>query len=465
MTNLLSRIFNPLRTRSAGEGQYRPGPYYLPISGGWLPAGAPWNWWQSSSLQPQGESSAMVEACVSAYAQTVAMLPGSHWLSRPDGGRDRIVNSDLNRILRRPNDYQSISDLLLNLTRRLWSRGESFAVAIRNDRGEVAELHLMRNGEARLAPDGSIFYSLAGNEIIETRFDMSYPIPARDVLHIRLHTPQHELKGVSPILATELERLMSGAALNQQATFYLNQARPSFMLETDEKLNKDQRDELRRYWNEQTRGENAGGSPILSWGLKAKPVNTSARDSQLAEILQKTDQDIALAFRMPLQVLGVGGTPFASTEALMQSWISQGLGFCLNHIEVAFDNFFKLAGQPTEYTEFDTKVLLRSAFKERVEGLAQGVIGGIFSSDEARAEFDLAATPGGYGKMPRTQQQVVPLSYGAAMQPPDPNAGKVPPAEVKPTASDSSGDQQQQDEQKNFARFLLRQDMDRYHAA
>ena len=61
------------------------------------------------------------------------------------------------------------------------------------------------------------------------------PIPARDVLHVRLHTPRHPLKGESPILATVLDRAMGGAALNQQVAFYLNQARPTFILETDEK--------------------------------------------------------------------------------------------------------------------------------------------------------------------------------------------------------------------------------------
>jgi HK97 family phage portal protein len=470
MANLLSRISAPLlRSLSPplvrGEGEVRPGPYYLPVTGGWLPAGSPWNWWQSGTRIRSSDTSAMVEACVSAYAQTVAMCPGNHWLSDDDGGRTRVTNSDLSRILRQPNDYQSISDVLLNLTRRLYLYGEAFAVAIRNNRGEVSELHLMQHGVANVAWDGSVFYSLQGNQIVQQRYDLSYPIPARDVLHVKLHTPYHPLKGVSPILATELARAMSGAVLNQQVAFYMNEARPSFMLESPNKFNEDQIKELRKRWNDQTQGLNAGGSVILTDGLKANPVVASARDGQLADMLKMTDQAIALAFRMPLQVLGIGGTPFASTEALMQSWISQGLGFCLNHIEQAFDLMFRLRGVPDEYTEFDARALLRSAFKERVEGMAAGVLGGIFSSDEARADFDLAKTPGGYGEQPRVQQQVVPLSYGAAMQPPDPNAGKAPPAEVKPTANDSSGDQQQQDEQKNFARFLLRQDMDRYHAA
>jgi HK97 family phage portal protein len=442
MANLLTRIFRPPAVR--GEGEVRPGPYYLPITGGWLPAGAPWNWWQSG-IHPRGtDTSAMVEACVSAYAQTVAMCPGAHWLSQPDGGRDRIENSDLNRILRRPNDYQSISDFMLNLTRRLYLYGEAFAVAIRNNRGEVSELHLMQHGVANVAFDGSIFYSLQGNQVVQSRYDLSAPIPARDVLHVRLHTPYHPLKGVSPILSTEVERELSGAVMSQQVAFYLNQARPSFILETDKELNADQTAELRARWNQQTQGANAGGTPILAWGLKANPVVSNARDAQLAELKQMTDQAIAMAFRMPLQVLGIGGTPFASTELLMQSWISQGLGFCLNHIESAFDNFFKLQGQPLEYTEFDTDALLRSAFKERVEGLSAGVLGGIFSSDEARARFDLPKSPNGVGELPRVQQQVVPLTYGADLQPPPNPAPAAPPpaaSDAKPPPDDQANKQ------------------------
>jgi hypothetical protein len=120
----------------------------------------------------------------------------------------------------------------------------------------------------------------------------------------------------------------------------------------------------------------------------------------------------------------------------MQSWIASGLGFTLNHIEEAFGILFGLRGQPDEYLEFDTNALLRSAYRERIEALARGVISGIYSPDEARASEDLPAVANGYGEMPRVQQQVVPLSYGAAMEPPSPNA---PPA-VPPPATDPSAD-------------------------
>src|SRR4051812_30827153 len=103
--DLVRRVVGPLIAR-ATEGQYRPGPWYLPVTGGWLPAGVGdyINWWQLG-YDPVGGSgrSAIVEACVSAYAQTTAMCPGDHWRMNDKGGRSRVTNSALSRVLRRPN--------------------------------------------------------------------------------------------------------------------------------------------------------------------------------------------------------------------------------------------------------------------------------------------------------------------------------------------------------------------------
>jgi HK97 family phage portal protein len=450
---ILSRIFGG--KIKAAEGEYRPGPYLM--DGGWLSAsaGRALNWWQmGNSLSPYGAQSAIVEACISAYAQTAAMCPGDHWRKQADGGRVRVSNSALSRIMRKPNDYQTISDFMMNAVRSLYSSGETFALALRNDRFEIDELHLMnsRNCSYMLGADGSVFYSLSGNEIVERRFGASLIVPARDVLHIRLHTPRHPLKGESPILAAALEVAAGNVLLQRQLDFFGNQAKPSIMLSTDQVLTLDQVKALRSSWDAQTRGENSGGTPILTAGLKPLTVSTSAQDSQLAETMKMSEQNIALAFRVPLQILGLGGTTFANTELLMQSWIASGLGFCLNHVEEAFGQLFGLRGMPDEYLELDTKALLRSAFKDRIEGMARAVQGGIYSPDEARGEFDLPEVPGGHGAEPRLQQQVMPLSWHTQpATPPD-----VPPPAPEPSPPEpaqETDDDEQRDPGEIFDRI------------
>ncbi len=405
------------------------------MDGGWLPAGTALNFWQKGqNVRPYGGHSAMVEACVSAYAQTVAMCAGDHWRLKPDGGRERVTTSALSRILRQPNDYQSISDFLLNLTRSLYCDGNAYAMALRNSRFEISGFHLMRPREVgvMVGEDGSIFYRLGGNEILERRLGaQSFTVPARDVLHVRLHTPRHPLKGESPILAASMDIAAGNAAVQRQIEFFRNESKPSFILTSDQVLNVDQMRQLRSAWEEQTKGAGAGGTPILSGGLKPIPVETSATDAQLAETLKMSDQAVALAFRVPLQILGIGGTPYASTEMLMQSWIASGLGFALNHIEEAFGLMFGLRGVPDEYVEFSTSPLLRSSFKERVEAYAAGVKGGIFKRNEARGDFELPTVEG--GDLIYAQQQDVPLAL-LVDGPPKPAA----PAAPSPTSDEPS---------------------------
>jgi len=419
----------------AVEGGYSPGPYYVPYSGGWLPAGTSPNYWQlGQDVLPTPTRSAIVEACISAYSQTVAMCPGDHWRTKDNGGRERVTTSALSRLLRSPNDYQSPSDFLLNLTRQLYQEGNAYALALRNARFEVQEFHLMDSFLSRpmLAYNGEIFYRLYGNQVIERRLEnQAIIVPARDVLHVKLHADRSRanpfpLWGMTPLLAALIDMGVAGAISEQQLNYYLNQARPSAVLQTDLVLDKDQVQALRDRWDEQSRGLSQGKTPILTAGLKVQPWQSTGKDTEIAEVFKLSVQNIALAFRIPLQILGLGGQTFSSTEALMQFWIATGLGFALNHIEDAFGLLFALKGQPDEYVEFDTGALLRSAQKDRLEALARGVQGGIFSPNEARAQEGLPAVK--YGNEPRVQQQVVPLSAAAAIPsaPPSPSAPPAP---------------------------------------
>lgn len=456
-----------LQKQTAPEGAFREGPYYLPHSGGWLSAdaGKAWNWWQlGHDITGADKGNAMVEACVSAYAQTVAMCPGNHWLWTETAGRKRQPQSALTRIIRAPNGYQTISDFLMNTVRGLYLEGNAYAVAIRNARQEVEELHLMnpRQCAAHVALTGDVFYQVGGNPILEQRLGSDrFVVPSRDILHIRLHTPLHPLRGETPLAAAALQFAAGNAALHSQVVFYLNQARPSFALSTDEKLSREQARELRDIWNEQSAGLAKGGTPILTAGLKPHPLGISPVDQQLIELLKISDQAIANVFRVPLQVLGLATGTFSSTEALMQHWLASGLGFLLNHIEEAMGLTFKLKGQPDEYLEFDTSALQRSSFKERVEAWSAGAKGGVFARNEARREFELAPVEG--GDEPWVQQQDTPLSvaYDNALNPPPPPAPPPPP----PAPSPEEQEEANAEAERNFAAVYRAHLVERLNAA
>jgi HK97 family phage portal protein len=443
MANWLTKVASSLIGK-ATEGQPRPGPWLLPVTGGLLSAeaGSNWNWWQLGYNVESFMPSALVEACVSAYSQTVAMCPGDHWITTGDGGRERVTTSALCRIMRKPNTYQSISDFLLNSVRWLYLSGNAYALCERNSRYEVSALHLMdsRQCSAMVSETGDIFYQLGGNLITDRLIGDELVVPARDVLHIKLQTNRYDiLRGESPLVAVARDIALGDSMVAQQLKFYSNQARPGVTLSTDMVLTKEQVELVRQRWDEQSKGLGAGGTPILTQGLKPVAIpQQNAEEMQLANVMKLSDERIALAFRIPLQILGLGGSG-AATEELMRAWIASGLGFCLNHIEEAMGLFFGLKGQPDEYVEFDTRALLRSAFVQRVEGYVRGVQGGIFSPNEARAEFEMPKVEA--GNEPRVQQQVVPLSAANAIPaaPPAPSAPATPPTVAAPAEPKSKG--------------------------
>jgi HK97 family phage portal protein len=341
---------------------------------------------------------------------------------------------------------------MLNAIRQLYLEGNSYFYCVRNNRFEIVELHLMDNRYCRalIGGEGEVFYALGGNWIVQNRYPEALAqVPQRDVMHIKLHVDQlrNPLRGESPLVSAYLDVSTGVSIRSQQTTFYQNQAKPGTVLSTDLLLTKDEASALRDRWTEQTSGVNVGGTPILSAGLKPMAMpNIPFRDAQLAEVLKMTDQDIAMAFRVPPPILGLESGTAGSAEAMMQQWISSGLGFCLNHVEEAFGQTFGLEGQPDEYVEFDTKALLRSAFKDRIDGLARAVQGGILAPNEARNSEDLPSVK--FGDEPRVQQQVVPLSA----------AGKIPPAPAPPAAPPARPPEVTPDESKRrnaYAQIML----------
>ena len=162
----------------------------------------------------------------------------------------------------------------------------------------------------------------------------------------------------------------------------------------------------------------------MTHGLKVQPWGDVPKDAQVAEVMKLAEQHIALVFRVPLQVLGLGGPTFGSTEALMRFWIATGLGFALNSVEQAFDRLFALKGEPDEFTAFDTAALLRSDWKDRIRGLKEAVTGGIMAPNEARNEEGYDDVP--EGGMPRMQQQMIPLDFAGKIPPAGPPAANAP---------------------------------------
>jgi hypothetical protein len=151
---VLGLVKRALSTFWPTEGQYRPGPYHLPESGGWLSAeaGQHWNWWQlGHDVQGSGGSSAIIEACLSAYSQTVSMCPADHWRTKAQR-RPRAHHDERALTPAQAAEQLSVGQRLHPEPdpRAVRAPGTPTRLALRNDRFEVSEFHLMHSSSVRL---------------------------------------------------------------------------------------------------------------------------------------------------------------------------------------------------------------------------------------------------------------------------------------------------------------------------
>jgi len=455
---------------TSSPGPYTGGPVAYTDSG-WIPMNWPMNFGQVGYDPIQGGWNSVVYACVMRYAWTISELPGKHKRLLPNNGIEDVTNSALYRIFREPNSYQDFQDLMLNLVVNLMYDGNAYAVAFRNDRNEVRELHWLnpRACRAFVAETGDIFYSIGGNEIVDKAVDpmalstSRWTVPQRDVMHIRMHCPKHPLVGESPLQAAGGSMLLSSLGRAGLAAYYQNMSRPSGTLQTDLILTDEQVKQLRTRWDEQARGVGVGGVPILTAGLKWQQsmIGYTAADAQVTESMKAGVIDIARVYGVPLALINeMGGATYANTEQLMKAWLAMGLQAVLNKVELAFDRLFGLTKVAGEYTELEMEGLLRPEWKTVIEGLTKAVQGAIYAPNEARAIMGLKGVE--FGDEPRVQQQVVPLSFAAAAPvPAAPPAGGQAPAdpanENQPAdgeGGDGEGDQPAADAGKAFEERL-----------
>jgi len=389
-----------------------------------------------------------VYACVMAISRAVAQCYPKH-VRQVDKSFEEVTTSAAYRVMRNPNSYQTSPDFLLNLVAMALFDGEAFAIVTRNDRSEVDSIHLLPRGACSPLIDDEtreVFYAVGSSPLAPGGTD--YIAPARDVLHLRFHTPRHPLIGESPIKAAALAIGINVALSSTQAAFFKNMNRPSGIISTDAVLNREQLNQLRAAFEDQAAGMAAGRIPIMGGGLKFQPMSINSQDAQLVEAQRMSLEDICRVFGVPPPLVGdLSHSTLNNAETLIQNFLSMSLGSYLESIERAFDRLFGLDGTKN-WVELDTAALLRTDFAGRVDGLTKALTQGLMTPNEARAREGLSPVEGGNDIFMQRQNTPVSLlselaanELKQAQQPaPAPAAAPAEPAPADAAPAEASKD-------------------------
>ena len=353
--------------------------------------------------------------------------------------------------LRAPNYYETRMRFMERLIISRLMRGNYYVFQEFTGPNETVprSMHVLNPDGCKplIAPDGSVFYSIAPTPFTSmlfgdmTKVDNNYVVPARFIIHGRMNCLYHPLLGVSPLFAAASAASIAGRIGLNSDTFFANMSRPGGILVAPGEVKEDTAARLQREWDNNYHGAGSGKTAVLTEGLDYKPLAMAATDAQLIEQLRWSVEDIARVFRVPGFLLGnAAQMTFRNSEASMRAYYSGCLGYHLEDIEADFDRAmgFSDAKVVTEQVVFDLSSMLRSESDIRFATYKIGTDSGVLAINDVRVREGEVPVIG--GDEPRLQMQYVPISKitGETVAPTpnpapvDPNASVPDPAATPP---------------------------------
>jgi HK97 family phage portal protein len=241
-------------------------------------------------------------------------------------GEQELTEHPLLTLLRRPNPMQSYGDYMRAKVSFIMLAGngyeERFLVG-----SEVKELYQLRPDRMSILPSASgvpaaYIYKVSQNT---TRWEVDPRTLNSDVRHLKLFNPLNDWYGMSPVEAGAYALDQNNESMAWMQALLQNSARPSGALTmkdggtlSDENFNR-----LKAQIEEQYSGSiNAGRPMLLEGGLEWQQMGLSPTDMGIIESKFASARDVALAFGVPPQLLGIpGDNTYANyAEARLAFW-------------------------------------------------------------------------------------------------------------------------------------------------
>jgi len=234
-------------------------------------------------------------------------------------------------ILKQPNPSQAMGEFFQSLYQYKLISGNAFIQAVSPKDAPPAELHLLRPDRvAVIAGKGTMpagYRYTVGN--VHTDFPVDRISGRSRVLHLKNFHPLNDWYGLSPVEAAaySIDQHNQSGAWNQ--ALLQNGARPSgaLVVRADATgggtLSESQYVRVKQQIDEQFTGAaNAGRPLLLEGGLDWKEMSLSPKDMDFIEAKNSSARDIALAFGVPPQLLGIPGDNTYSNlqEARLALW-------------------------------------------------------------------------------------------------------------------------------------------------
>lgn len=337
-----------------------------------------------------------VRTVIDFLARNISQIPLHAYRRIADNERERITGTDLTLTLERPDVYVTRSRWMESLVKDLCIFDEAIRIKVRNADGRIA---LVRVPPTMVKPTGTNWLRPDGYEIVGKEQTLRFT--REEVIHIHGYDPKDPRKGLSPL--ETLRQLMAEqyAAAEHREGLWKQGARASLVIERPlgaPTWSDTARSRFRADWDASyTGGKNAGKTAVLEEGMVAKPLETfSPRDSQFLESSQLAREIVAGAYGVPIGLLGLGASSYASlseqNRQLYQNALAPWLTLIQEELEAQLLPDFN---SPETYLEFMLADKLKGSFEEQAAVLQASVGAPYLTRNEARARLNLSSIAGG----------------------------------------------------------------------
>lgn len=263
-------------------------------------------------------------------AQGAASVPFKLYIG--DGkNKKELASHPILTLLKKPNPLMNGKHIMQTIYSHMLIQGNAYLLAVKDKSKPPYELIALRPD--RVHPlSGEDFLPSGYRYVVDqnpTDYLVDQSTGISDILHLKTFHPLSDWFGLSPIEAAaySIDQHNQSAAWNQ--SLLQNGARPSGALvvksngSVPAKLTDEQFQRLKQSIDESIAGSaNAGRPLLLEGGLEWQEMSLTPKDMDFIETKHSAARDIALAFGVPPQLLGIPGDNTYSNlvEARIALW-------------------------------------------------------------------------------------------------------------------------------------------------
>src|SRR3990167_2649417 len=285
-------------------------------------AGQPvWTPRNFEQLSKEGyEKSATVYACVNTIAKSIGSL--SWLLSRRRGARlVEITEHPLLDLLSRPNPREGGGFFFEKAAGYLMLAGNSYIERAGPKTGPPKELYTLRPDRMTVLPHPVDYVAGYRYKAGATEQDFD----AAHVMHWRLWHPTNDWYGLSPIGAAAVAIDTDNAAQTWNFSLLKNGARKSGAMVVQGNLGDEQYARAMKQVKEETGPQKAGGVLLFEGGADWKEMGISPKDMDFIEARKMSKSDIAMAFGVPAELIGLKEATFENRREARKAFYTEGV--------------------------------------------------------------------------------------------------------------------------------------------